>query len=73
MWLYTPYFGYYAFNAFLGIIMVLNLFWSYTILKMAYKMNTDGNVKQDDRSDAEEYSDDADESNTTGDERKKRK
>lgn len=61
MWLYTPYFGYYAFNAFLFIIMILNLFWSFTILRMAYRMSKDDSgVENDDRSDAEEFSDDAD-------------
>merc|ERR1711981_679829 len=56
MWLYTPYFAYYAFNAFLMIIQILNWFWSYTLLRMAYRLLTTNELGDDDRSDAEEVS-----------------
>ena len=59
MWLYTPFPGYYFFNFFLFALMILNLFWSYLILKMAYGLLSSGgkSVENDSRSDAEEYTD----------------
>ena len=51
----TPWFGYYAFNVFLGILQVLNLFWTYTILRMAWRLFMNNSVEgEDDRSDRDE-------------------
>lgn len=58
MWMFEPYFAYYAFNAFLMIIQVLNWFWSFTILRMAYRLMTQSEIGEDDRSDGEETSSD---------------
>ena len=54
MTLFTPYFGYYAFNAFLSVIAGLNFYWSFLIVKMAMRISDEGGVKNDERSDAEE-------------------
>merc|ERR1712178_537977 len=62
MWLFEPYFAYYAFNAFLMIIQVLNWFWSFTILRMAYRLMTQSEIGEDDRSDNDEESTEGEES-----------
>jgi len=61
MWLFEPYFAYYWFNAFLMVIQILNWFWSFTILRMAYRLLTTSDLGDDARSDAEEESSDGEE------------
>lgn len=51
--LYPAFFGYYFFNAMLGVLQLLHIFWAYLILRMAHKFIT-GKVVEDERSDREE-------------------
>ncbi|KAG8509236.1 Ceramide synthase 2 [Galemys pyrenaicus] len=51
--LYPAFFGYYFFNAMLGVLLLLHVFWAYLILRMAHKFVT-GKLVEDERSDREE-------------------
>lgn len=51
----------YFFNFFLFVLLCLHIFWGSIILKMAYNMCKQGEVKDDDRSDIEEASSDEEE------------
>lgn len=42
--LYPAFFGYYFFNAMMGVLQILHIFWAYLILRMAHKFIT-GKVK----------------------------
>ncbi|XP_074061117.1 ceramide synthase 4-like [Macrotis lagotis] len=52
------FFGYYFGNAFLLVVMCLNIFWSVLIVKMFLKLLLEGQFKCDVRSDVEEEEDD---------------
>uniref|UniRef100_A0A8C5QG80 Ceramide synthase 2 n=1 Tax=Leptobrachium leishanense TaxID=445787 RepID=A0A8C5QG80_9ANUR len=58
--IYSPFFGYYFFNAMLWILQCLHIFWAYLILIMAHKFIT-GKLEKDDRSDEDETTDISDE------------
>ncbi|XP_036596370.1 ceramide synthase 4-like [Trichosurus vulpecula] len=51
---YQVFFGYYFANALLMILQSLNAFWFFLILRMFYKLLSEGQVKNDVRSDIEE-------------------
>ncbi|XP_076879113.1 ceramide synthase 2 [Brachyhypopomus gauderio] len=65
-WVYPPdhypvFFGYYFFNAMLGILLMLHIFWAYLIVCMLKKFLF-GSLTKDERSDNEEDDDDEDNS-----------
>uniref|UniRef100_A0A8C3L6T7 Ceramide synthase 2 n=1 Tax=Chrysolophus pictus TaxID=9089 RepID=A0A8C3L6T7_CHRPC len=51
--LYPAFFGYYFFNAMMGVLQLLHIFWAFLIIRMAHKFIT-GKVVEDERSDREE-------------------
>ncbi|XP_068955572.1 ceramide synthase 4-like isoform X1 [Petaurus breviceps papuanus] len=51
---YQVFFGYYLANALLMVLQGLNAFWFFLILRMFYKLLSEGQVKNDVRSDIEE-------------------
>ncbi|XP_043833786.1 ceramide synthase 4-like [Dromiciops gliroides] len=51
---YQVFFGYYFANALLMVLQGLNAFWFFLILRMFYKLLSEGQVKNDVRSDIEE-------------------
>lgn len=42
--LYPAFFGYYFFNAMMGVLQLLHIFWAFLIIRMAHKFIT-GKVK----------------------------
>ncbi|KAM9848326.1 ceramide synthase 2-like [Aulostomus maculatus] len=55
---FTPFYGYYFFNALLFVLQALHIFWAYLILRMVYKFVFLGKVERDERSDEESEVDD---------------
>ncbi|KAM9101812.1 ceramide synthase 4-like [Sarcophilus harrisii] len=51
---HKPFFGYYFSNALLFILQALNIFWSFLILQMFFKLIIIGKIQKDVRSDIEE-------------------
>ncbi|KAG5847843.1 hypothetical protein ANANG_G00130500 [Anguilla anguilla] len=58
MEVFTPFFGYYFFNALLLVLQALHVFWAWLILRMVYKFIFRGMVERDERSDEESGDDD---------------
>nr|XP_033813189.1 ceramide synthase 4 [Geotrypetes seraphini] len=57
MEIFQPFFGYYFFNGLLMLLLILNVFWAYLILRMTYNFIFIGTIEKDVRSDAEESDD----------------
>ncbi|XP_061097433.1 ceramide synthase 2-like [Conger conger] len=58
MEVFTPFFGYYFFNALLLVLQALHVFWAWLILRMVYKFMFKGMIERDERSDVESGDDD---------------